>query len=120
MSTFLVAPTKIEGVYGNRDVDALVFRYATHVSEEATLENMLDHQASAAGWTRLPDSNGLTCYERVTPKGERTFFIRVRLNADNNVTVGWVQGDSLNEVAFNEMSEAAWAETEIWPQLIRP
>ena len=73
VTPFQVQPSAIEGVYGDYDIDALVFRYKTGAADQATFTTTLDQQATAAGWKRLPDKAGSACFERITPKGGRTF-----------------------------------------------
>ena len=126
VTPFQVQPSGTEGVYGNYDIDALVFRYTTGVADTTTFTTTLDQQAIAAGWTRLPDKAGSTCYERITPKGNRTFCgaeqVRVQFDPESKrVNVGWVQGDAFEDVAsFSETHESDWAESEVWPKLNGP
>ena len=126
VNPFQVQPTATEGVYGNYDIDALVFRYTTGATDKTTFTTTLDQQAKAAGWTRMPDKAGSTCYERITPKGNRMFCgaeeVRVQFDLESKrVDVGWVQGDSFEDVAsFSETHESDWAESDVWPKLNGP
>ena len=118
-----VLPASVEGVYGNDDIDALVFRYTTGAPNEVAFKTQLDKQAAAAGWTSLPNAQGAFRFERITPKGNQVFCgaeeVRVKLNpASQRVGVGWVQGDSIEDVAsFSDTHESDWAKSNVWPKM---
>ena len=126
VTPFQIQPSATEGIYGNYDVDALVFGYTTGSADTNTFTTTLDQQATAAGWTRLPNKAGATCYERITPKGNRRFCgaeeVRVQIDPESKrVNVGWVQGDTFEDIAsFSETRESDWAESEVWPKLNGP
>jgi len=120
---FQVQPSDFEGLYGNYDIDALVFRYRTHCEDKVSFESQLDSQAASDGWTKMPSQDGAYVFERISPKGSGVFCgaeqARVKLDPDDqSVTVGWVQGDTSTDVSsFSQASEATWAEKEVWPKL---
>ena len=121
--TFQVQPSELEGIYGNYDIDALVFSYRTAADDEISFESQLDKQATAAGWTKMPDRDGAFCYQRITPKRGQGFCgaeqARVKFDeSTKRVTVGWAQGDTMTDVkSFSQASEADWAESKVWPKL---
>jgi len=124
VTPFQVKPTAIKGIYGNHDIDSLVFRYTTGAVNQATLTTAIDTKAIAAGWTRLPNKAGSTCYQRI--RRGQTYWgaeeVRVQFDPKTKrVTVGWAQGDSFKQVAsFSETSESDWADSEVWPKMSHP
>ena len=70
---------------------------------------------------KLPKTGDSHRYERITPRG--MFFgleeLRVRLEATTGrVDVGWVQADSLEDVAsFSQTATSDWAERVVWPRM---
>ncbi len=120
---FQVQATKVKGLYGNLDVDSIVFRYTTTAADKASFRTKLIKQATAAGWTELPEKDSAIRFERLRKKGNHVFAsaeeVRIKYSGDTKrVCVAWVQGDSVSDVAsFAELSEAEFAESLIWPML---
>ena len=123
---FLVKASSVEGIYGNQDIDCLVFRYTTGADDPDEFWNLLDEQLKHTEWRVLPPEGDVRRFERITPKRGMGFCgseeVRVYFNEQKNrVTVAWVQGDSFDDVtSFSETDEAEWAKAEAWPKMDAP
>jgi hypothetical protein len=119
---FLVNASEIEGIYGNMDVDAVIFRYRTGERDlEAFLARVEEHRQGTQ-WTPLAPHGEFRRFQRVFPKGSRMFCsveeVRLKHAPDGTVLVGWVQADSSRDVhSLEECSESRFANSVVWPRL---
>jgi hypothetical protein len=123
LAPFLVKPSNVEGIYGNRDVDSVVFRYTTAEGEDAFWQRV-EQQSKVRAWIVVAPEGEARRFERAIPPDRKGLFwsveeVRVRyLRANRAVVVGWVQADERHAVTrLAECSESRFAESAIWPHL---
>jgi hypothetical protein len=122
-SAFLVEETGIRGVYGNMDVDSVVFTYQTNAADETTFWDKLHEQVEARDWRLVDDQDSFRRYERIIPRtGQQGYHsaeeARIAYKAPPEpVVVAWVEADtSTLPDTFADTDEAQWANGAIWPK----
>ena len=123
LAPFVGSATDVRGIYGNADVDCVVFSYAAKGDTVGTMTR----DAMRAGWTRVSNARpaGMRFF-RVThahpptgPCGEGgardgTEEVRVAHDRDR-VTVAYVQVDHLHRPECRR-GEDKYAEAMLWPR----
>ena len=122
-SAFLIEETGIRGVYGNMDVDSVVFTYQTDAADEATFWGRLHQQVEAKGWRLVDEQDSSRRYERIIRRTGRQVYhsaeeTRIAYEAPPEpVVVAYVQADtSTLPVTFADTDEGKWANGAIWPK----
>jgi hypothetical protein len=117
---FLQGAQDVQGVYGNHDVDSLVFTYRTQIAAPAEFWQRVDEAGEQAGWTPLTETGDVRRYERAyaTRLLSSAEAARVALDPKSGVVaVGWLQWDGVApDASFTDTRGAAWAEEVIWPK----
>lgn len=123
LSPFLVEASSVEGIYGNTDVDSVVFRYTAGVGEDEFWRRV-EQQLRGTRWAAVAPEGPVRRFQRVIPpEGQQMCWwvdeVRVRYRpGPRTVVVGWVQADPRRAVSgLSECSEAKFAERAIWPHL---
>lgn len=115
VADLIVAPMHIEGIYGNVDVDSLVFRY-TPARPIDQAWSTITVQASCAGWTLQNESPQRLVLRRVRVGGAFPSTEQVRIcRTTQDIVVGYVQVDHLHEKGCHRWSEDRFAENTLWP-----
>jgi hypothetical protein len=120
----LVGGSAVEGLYGNHDVDCLIFRYRLSTGEKESPEAVLEKlQQSAAGekWDVIDRKDTFLRLVRAGERGGGAFGIeeaRIVFFPDGNkVYVAWLQADESKRVErMDEASEGKWAARHLWPK----
>lgn len=114
----------VEGLYGNMDIDSVIFRYTLNAKGKISANDILSNiivQAEKEGWVLVVRGSENMRFNRFRPSGN--FFssedIRVVFIPKNlRVYVAWVQADSSKPVSrFEDTSEWKFAKRVIWPKL---
>ncbi|MEX2138425.1 MAG: hypothetical protein WD894_04145 [Pirellulales bacterium] len=120
--TFIVDHTEVNGVYGNNDVDSVVFTYITEL-EESAFWKALDWFAKRDGWKLRKSRPSHRRYLRVIPKTGRDVFhsvaeVRVAYwPAHRTVVVAWVRADTSKlPDQLPTGAQGAFAEEIVWPK----
>jgi hypothetical protein len=116
LDMFLVRADQVEGIYGNEDVDSMIFKYRTSVQSESELRGALSIAIEGSEWRETSAGGEFLEYRRTL----RRSFEVVRLSflePTRTVVVAYVQADgSRNDVAFEDTGESRWAAKNIWPR----
>ena len=121
---FFIDESQIEGLYGNMDIDSMIFRYTYKVSTQASAEAILStiaENAQKKGWKLSKKQPTRLIFNRFGPRGK--FFsseeVRVEIVQKKlRVYVAWVQADSRKPVLrFEDTGESKFANRVIWPKL---
>jgi hypothetical protein len=126
-STFMIAESNLRGVYGNVDVESVIFTYTSAAQDSDEFWDAIHENAESAGWKLTYEEPDLRRYERIIPRtgyqvlhsAEET---RIAYNSTTKVvTVAWVQAypSTLPDRFSDTGEEATWAEEAIWPQFRR-
>lgn len=130
---FVVKAEQETGIYGNQDVDSLIFTYVTQVKSVEELKEGIAKKIRSYQWKLTKQQGDLLEYRRYFAKGKggaehpdmlafaSLEIIRLAFNPrTQKVVVAYVQMDSSddNESAFEQTDEAewAWAEEVLWPK----
>ena len=121
---FVVDETDLKGVYGNTDVDSVIFTYSTSFHTESHFWSKLGAKAEANNWRRVENVDRVRRYERFTAGGdkERPYGIEeTRIAYDprrRRVVVASVQADQPDSRSrFPDSGpEATFAQRVVWPR----
>jgi hypothetical protein len=113
---FLVRADQVEGIYGNEDVDSMIFKYRTSVESESELRDALSEAIEGSEWRETSAGDKFLEYRRTV---RRSFeVVRIDLmEPSRTVVVAYVQADgSRSDAAFEDTGESRWAARNIWPR----
>ena len=122
-AAFIVDEQTIIGIYGNIDVDSVIYAYTTSLDEEDFWQ-AIDTNVSDSQWTHSERHEDFRRYVRYYPKTKRRAFhsieeARVGYQKETKrIVVAWVQTDHFLEPdGFpRDGPEGGFAETTIWPR----
>ncbi len=121
---FIVDESQIEGLYGNMDVDSMIFRYTPKFNAQMSKEDILWNiivKAQTKGWELVERKTSALRFNRFGPMGkffnaEEVHIIIIQKNL--RIYVAWVQADSMKSVSrFEDTTEWRFAKNVIWPKL---
>ena len=123
-SEFIIDETNLQGIYGNQDVDSVIFTYATNIADETSFWTLLDKIARDHHWKALPVEDNVRRYERIIPRTENIRYhsaeeVRIACRSETmTITVAWVQADELKlpEHFPKTGPEGSFAREVIWPK----
>ena len=123
---FIVNAQDVRGIYGNMDVDCVLYEYTTSVDPKE-FWNRLHQSATEVGWKLAEQNNNQRRYFIIIPATGKAVEhdaeeVRVAfLESSNKVLIGWVQADTrVLPIDFpSESSEAAFADRFLWPRFER-
>ncbi len=119
-SPFMVEPAEIAGLYGNLDVDSLIYSYRTTANDADAFWAQIDQQAAKSGWQLLKDDEGYRQYElmEVLRKGmELKGQVRIAFDeASFEVLVGWVEQGYTHTKCPPLGEDGSFAEDVVWPK----
>jgi len=116
MATFLVHADRLEGVYGNEDVDSMIFRYRTSVNSGSGLRDALSTAIEGSEWEETSTSDGSMEFRRSVRRSFEVVRV-VFVEPAQTVFVAYVQADgSWKDDTFEDTGEGKWAEKNIWPR----
>lgn len=121
---FIIDGTNLQGIYGNQDVDSVIFTYKTNIADEKSFWAHFDEVARDNHWNALPIEKEVRRYERIIPRSSRNDFhsveeVRIACRAATMIiTVAWVQADEfkLPEHFPQTGPEGNFARQFIWPK----
>jgi hypothetical protein len=121
---FVVKDVSIEGLYGNQDVDSMIFRYTVKVNAQTSIDDILViiiEKAQKAGWSLIEKRTNFLNFTRFRPRGKYFSAEDVRIiviQKNLKVYVSWVQADTEKSVSrFEDTNEWNFAKRVIWPKL---
>ena len=121
-SMFLVNPIQIKGIYGNIDVDSILFSYTTN---SPTPLLIIENELIKKHWiTHNSTPNELILVRSKSPKNKEISFFSYEISrffvTNSKVCVGYVQMDSRTEISINtKTSESKWANKHFWPKYVQ-
>jgi len=126
-AAFIVEARHIRGIYGNTDVDSVIYMYDTAATPATEFWSTLGEKAANDDWTLREEEDQFRKYVRVKPKtGQQRFHsveeVRVAfLPESNTVIVAWVQADpvTLPTDFPTDGPEGKFANEKIWPRFER-
>lgn len=115
---------KVEGLYGNMDVDSMIFRCSFKMKSYKSADNILNNllaKAQKTDW-KLTEKQATTMrLNRFRPTGRFYSAEEVRIiiiPEQSTIYIAWVQADSRKPVSrFEDTHEWNFAERVIWPKL---
>ncbi|HWQ95534.1 MAG TPA: hypothetical protein VN418_08610 [Gammaproteobacteria bacterium] len=118
---FLSEASDVAGVYGNHDVDSIIFSYD---SSKNNILDAIEQSATKKNWNpKNRTNNELELYRQYPPReGSLGFWsyelVRVsRATGTKKVCVGWLQIDESSEVKKpDNTGEGKWAALHFWPK----
>lgn len=120
-SAFHVEAAEFQGIYGNSDVDSVIYAYRTRDPE--AFWDKLGRQAEDNGWEHVEMHEDYRRYARIVPRLEQQVFhsveeVRVAMLEDSRVVVAWGQSDQKNlPKRFSRSGpEGNFAEEVLWPK----
>lgn len=125
-AAFLVNERDIRGIYGNSDVDAVIYAYDSSVAGEGEFWSTLAQATSRANWQLREERSDYRRYVRIKPRtGQQRFHsveeARVAFNPESQeVFVAWVQSDletlPSDFPSVDDSSEGSFAQRVVWPR----
>lgn len=121
---FIINDILVEGLYGNQDIDALIFKYTIGGSLKS-IDNVLSeifHKAGNNGWKIIERNQEFSRLERFVQKDKFQFFsseiIKIAIIAETStIYVAWLQVDSDEKVGcIEDTGEWNWAKQALWPR----
>jgi len=107
-SSFLIDPIKIEGVYGNYDVDSVLFTYTSKNNEPI---KELSKSLVSKQWIMHKSSRT----EAILYKTEKGLEVVKAGKGRSNLCIAWLQADGANSINA-QTSETKWAKKHFWPK----
>ncbi len=121
---FVIDDILVEGLYGNQDIDALIFRYTIGGSSKS-IDNVLSEifqKAGNNGWKLIEKKQAFARFERFGQKDQFQFFsseiVKIAIIAGTStIYVAWLQADSDKRVGrIEDTGEWDWAKQVLWPK----
>ena len=118
-SSLLNGASEITGIYGNHDVDSILFSYKTNSKD---FFNIITSMLSDERWMQeKKEKNEVIMVRYNEPEFTYADFNSLEIvkiyNIDNLVCVGYIQLDSKNKIDISsETAETAWVKKHFWPK----
>jgi len=121
---FIIDETNLQGIYGNQDVDSVIFSYTTNIADEKSFWALMNRRLRDHHWIALPVEDKVRRYERIIPRNNKSRYhsaeeVRIAYRAETmTIFVAWVQADAfkLPEHFPTTGPEGRFARKVIWPK----